>query len=95
MVNYAILIANLHLKRVFETYQDQLQSNDPLTSATLQMAHLCSSQMKSLAAWESIKTSREAIQLAPFGHLNASYIINYYSDNIPYSTYEGDNNVLL
>lgn len=51
--------------------------------------------MKSLSGWESIKTSREALSIAPFGHLNASNIMPSYADNTPFATYEGDNNVLL
>jgi hypothetical protein len=51
--------------------------------------------MKSIAGWEAVKTSRESIQISPFGHLSASDMVNLYADNVPYVTYEGDNNVLM
>lgn len=51
--------------------------------------------MKSIAGWEAVKTSREAMQIAPFGHLNASDLTIIYADNVPFVTYEGDNNVLM
>lgn len=51
--------------------------------------------MKSIAGWEAVKTARESLLLAPFGHLNASDLTLIYADSIPYVTYEGDNNVLM
>ena len=35
------------------------------------------------------------MQIAPFGNLSASRLVNNYGDGVPYATYEGDNNVLL
>ena len=54
-----------------------------------------SSSMKSVTAWEAIRSMREAVSLIPYGNLNAYNIILQYADGVPYATYEGDNNVLL
>ena len=64
-------------------------------SNTLTEVHILSSQFKSLAGWETVRASRESCLFSPFGTLNASSLVTKYADNVPYNTYEGDNNVLL
>ncbi|CAD8111564.1 unnamed protein product [Paramecium primaurelia] len=95
VVQYAQIIANAQVKEIFMRFQQQLKANDKQANETLQLVHLYSSQMKSISGWEAVKTSREAIQIAPFGHLNASDLTIIYADNVPFVTYEGDNNVLM
>ncbi|CAD8122091.1 unnamed protein product [Paramecium sonneborni] len=95
VVQYSQIIANAQIKEIFIQFQNQLKANDKQVNETLQLVHLYSSQMKSISGWEAVKTSREAMQIAPFGHLNASDLIIMYADNVPFVTYEGDNNVLM
>jgi len=54
-----------------------------------------SSAFKSISAWESIKSNREAIQISSVGNLSAANLVHLYADSVPFATYEGDNSVLL
>ncbi|KAM3133519.1 hypothetical protein pb186bvf_014361 [Paramecium bursaria] len=95
VISAAIIIANRQVHKLFTLYNQQLEQGDPKVSNTLTEVHILSSQFKSLAGWETVRASRESCLFSTFGTLNASSLITRYADNVPYNTYEGDNNVLL
>lgn len=55
---------------------------------------MLSASFKAFSGWKSIQFTRDSVALSPISFLKMSGLPFLYGNNVPYTTYEGDNSVL-
>ena len=76
------------------TFFFKFQTNHPNVKQTLNEIHVLSATFKAFSGWKAIQYTRDSMNMSPISFLKLSGLPLLYGNNVPYTTYEGDNSVL-